>query len=86
MTFVQLSEELRQLESKYQHRYAPFGLQLMKCMSTEELNVHLGTAAPEGGEGAIAHLYLKPVTSQQEDIMALVPLHHPFYVKDKGET
>lgn len=98
---MQLSEELQKLESKYQHRYAPYGLQVKRCnpdieVSSSILNGIHGNGVTDsisnsnvqltGTDTAsqLAHLYLKPITTAQEDIMALVPAHHPFYVKDKG--
>ncbi|XP_076064157.1 uncharacterized protein LOC143038604 [Oratosquilla oratoria] len=71
-----LSEELGQLERAHHQRYFPHGLHLMKIL--REPPPHPSTGP------AFCHLHFQPVMVQQQDIVAITPSDHPFYVHGKG--
>jgi len=76
-----MSDELALLEKTHREMYAPKGLCLLHCMPNAQITQ--GTDSSPVDDSMI-HLYFRPAESSQEDIIALVPVVHPFFVLKKG--
>ncbi|KAF2357338.1 Ataxin AXH domain [Trinorchestia longiramus] len=86
MSSMRLSQDLGKLEKEHLELYACHGVVLRKYSYvplTPETQFHGDDSAMPEAHMEVK-MYFSPVGIKQQDVMAVVPPHHPFYVQDRG--